>query len=113
MAQFYADENFDYPVVEALRALGHDVLTVPEAGEQGGDDAHVLAHATSAGRAVLTFDRRDFGRLHRQDPGHAGIVSCTWDPDSAALAARIDQGVAAVASLTGQLLRVNRPPPKP
>lgn len=32
MARLYADEDFDYPVVEELRQLGHDVLTVPEAG---------------------------------------------------------------------------------
>jgi len=25
MARFYADENFDYPTVERLRALGHDI----------------------------------------------------------------------------------------
>jgi hypothetical protein len=28
MARLYADENFDYPVVEYLRQFGHDVLTV-------------------------------------------------------------------------------------
>lgn len=109
MAQFYADENFDYPVVERLRVLGHDVLTVQEAGQQGGDDAHVLATATALGRAVLTFDRHDFSRLHRRNPAHAGIVSCTWDADSDALAGRIDQAVAG-ASLAGQHPRVNRPP---
>ncbi len=38
MAAFYADENFDYRAVERLRALGHNVVTVQEAGEQGGDD---------------------------------------------------------------------------
>jgi hypothetical protein len=32
MAAFYADENFRYPVVAALRLLGHDVLTCQEAG---------------------------------------------------------------------------------
>ncbi len=79
MADFYADENFDYPVVERLRLLGHKVLTVQEAGEQGGDDPQVLATATAAGRAVLTFNRRDFNRLHKKFPAHAGIVSCTWD----------------------------------
>jgi Domain of unknown function (DUF5615) len=30
VAGFYADENFRYPVVEALRRLGHDVLTCQE-----------------------------------------------------------------------------------
>src|SRR5437870_2770924 len=109
MAQFYADENFDYPVLERLRALGHHVLTVEEAGERGGHDQHVLATATAHGRIVLTFDRRDFSRLHKKSSAHAGIISCTWDPDSDALANRIDKA-AAVGSLAGQHLRVNRPP---
>jgi len=110
MARCYADENFDYPITERLRALGHDVLTVQEAGEQGGDDAHVLAYATATGRTVLTFDRRDFERLHRTNSTHAGIVSCTWDADADALAVRIDQAMARSPSLAGQHLRVNRPP---
>lgn len=32
MARFYSNENFPLPVVERLRALGHDVLTTYEAG---------------------------------------------------------------------------------
>ena len=110
MAVFYADENFDSRVVGHLRLQGHDVQTVQEAGEAGCDDAQVLAHATAAGRAVLTFDRTDFERLHRQDPVHAGIVSCTRDDDWQALALRIDQAVAGESSLAGKHLRVNRPP---
>jgi uncharacterized protein DUF5615 len=110
MADFYADENFDYPVVEHLRLLGYNVLTVQEASERGGDDAHVLATATALGRAVLTFNRRDFIRLHKNLPAHAGIVICTWDPDSDALAGRIDKEVTAAGPLTGQHVRVNRPP---
>ena len=74
----------------------------------GGADPQVLADATSNGRAVLTFDRHDFERLHRTTPGHAGIVSCTRD-DPDPLAARIDAALAG-ASLAGQHLRVNRPP---
>ncbi len=35
MARLYADENFPYPTVEALRRLGHDVLTAGEAGQAG------------------------------------------------------------------------------
>src|SRR5208337_217682 len=35
MAAFYADENFRLPVVEALRRLGHEVLTCQEAGRPG------------------------------------------------------------------------------
>jgi len=32
VARFYANENFPLPVVEELRRLGHDVLTIQETG---------------------------------------------------------------------------------
>jgi Domain of unknown function (DUF5615) len=35
VARFYADEQFPFPVVELLWALGHDVLTVQAAGNAG------------------------------------------------------------------------------
>src|SRR5437660_239626 len=98
MAFLYADENFRYSVVEQLRLLSHDVLTVREAGRQGGTDAQVLAFATQAGRAVLTFDRRDFIRLHLQSTAHAGIVVCT-DDEAVALAVRIHVAVTASPTL--------------
>lgn len=110
MALLYADENFDYPVVEWLRLLGHDVTTVQEAGRAGGSDPDVLADATAAGRAVLTYNRRHFYRVHQQSAAPAGIISCTWDADHAALASRISQAIAAAGSLAGQYVRVNRPP---
>ena len=62
MARLYANENFPLPVVEELRRLGHDVLTIHEtrrAGQQVPDD-EVLASATADGRAVLTLNRRHF-----------------------------------------------------
>ena len=111
MARLYADEDFHFGVVERLRQLGHDVVTVQGAGRSGRKDPQVLADATTDNRAVLTFNRRDFARLHRQSPAHAGIISCTRDDELDALAARIDQTIAATGSLTGQHVRVNRPPP--
>jgi hypothetical protein len=102
MAALYADENFNYAVVEQLRLLGHDVLTVQEAGEHGCDDAQVLAFATSAQRAVLTFNRRHFIRLHKATPGHGGMIVCT-DDDATALANRIQQLLASDPGLVGQL----------
>jgi hypothetical protein len=35
MARLYADENFPKPVVEGLRALGHDVITLQETARVG------------------------------------------------------------------------------
>ncbi len=112
MAQFYADENFRRPVVEALCQLGHDVLTAQEAGRAGLgiDDDTVLADATAAGRTLLTQNRRDFIRRHNAGMPHRGIVVCTYDPDAQALASRIDQAVATITAPGRWLLRVNRPP---
>lgn len=111
MARLYADEQFPREVVELLRPLGHDILTVQEAGNanQGISDEQVLAFAVSDERAVLTFNRFDFIRLHRTQPDHAGIVVCKEDQDWARLAIRINQGIATAEPLTGKLIRVNRP----
>ncbi len=111
MALLFADEDFPLPTVERLRKLGHDVLTTHEAGlaNIGTDDPEILAEATRLERAVMTMNRRDFIALHRRDPNHAGIVVCTRDSDTDALADRIHAAVSAVRELSGQLLRVNRP----
>lgn len=111
MARLYANENFPFPVVEELRRLGHDVITIAETGRanQQMSDEEVLAFAASDGRAVLTFNRKHFFRLHRHRPIHAGIVACTYDPDFIALAGRIHSALAATSELTGVLLRVIRP----
>lgn len=110
MASFYADEGFPLPAVEALRRLGHDVLTALEAGQagQGVPDLAVLEAATRSHRAVLTVNRWDFIPLHLRFPRHAGIVVCTQDEGAARQAAAIDGAVRGVA-LDGVLLRINRP----
>lgn len=111
MARFYANENFPLPVVEQLRRLGHDVLTIHETGEAGQampDDA-VLECACREGRALLTFNRRHFIRLHGERPDHSGMVACTFDADFPALAQRIHEAVGTDAELSGRLVRINRP----
>src|SRR5438874_972065 len=107
MASLYADEDFDYGVVERLRTMGHDVVTVQEAGRAGMPDSQVLADATADGRAVLTFNRDDFKKLHRLNLSHAGMVSCSRDTNLGALTVRIHNSVIAAGSLSGQHLRVN------
>jgi len=111
MAAFYANENFPYRVVELLRAIGYDILTTQDAGKAGQaiPDEEVLAFATQNDRAVITLNRRDFIRLHQQNPEHAGIIVCKADPDNAALAARIHETVKQSGALAGQLVRINRP----
>jgi hypothetical protein len=111
MARLYADEDFSYPVIQRLRQLGHDILTAHKAGQAGQSiqDASVLAFATAAGRAVLTFNRRHFIRLHDEVSSHAGIIVCTRDDDVVALASRIHQQLQGTSVLLNQLLRVSRP----
>lgn len=111
MAYFYSDENFPRPVIEFLRAMGHDVLTAQEAGNAnlGIPDPEVLAFAASNDRAVLTRNRRHFIRLHIQQSDHAGIVVCTQDQNFERLASRINEAVSGEESLRGKLIRVNRP----
>jgi hypothetical protein len=111
LARFYANENFPLQTVRELRRLGHDVLTTLDAGRAGTaePDAAVLAFAVAGGRTLLTLNRRHFIRLHENAPDHAGIIVCSYDPDYAAQAGRIDEAAKALGELKGQLIRVNRP----
>jgi predicted nuclease of predicted toxin-antitoxin system len=86
VARLYADEQFPRRVVELLRGLGHDVLTVQESERSGDSDPEVLAFATADNRVVLTLNRWDFFKLHRADNCHGGIVACTDDRDRERLA---------------------------
>lgn len=112
MARLYSNENFPLPVVEELRRLGHDVLTIQETSkaEQSVPDEEVLAFASADGRAVLTLNRKHFIHLHRAQTKHAGIIVCTFDRDFVAQAKRIHDSIMSQESLFGQLIRINRPP---
>jgi len=112
MARLYANENFPLPAVEELRRLGHDTLTSHEAGKSGQAtlDEDVLRFAGSENRVLLTLNRKHFIRLHTTSPDHAGIIVCTIDDDFRALAHRIHAAIGSAANLSGQLIRVNRPP---
>jgi len=111
VARLYANENFPLPVVEALRRLGHDVMTIQETGkaEQRAPDEEILHSAMADDRAVLTLNRKHFIRLHREESSHAGIIVCTVDPDFARQAARIHAAIEAAGDLRSQLVRVHRP----
>lgn len=111
MARLYADEQFPLLVSKLLRKMGHDVVTVQEAGNAnlGIPDEEVLAFAISDNRAVITLNRQDFIRLHRKNSEHFGIIVCTNDSDRPRMATRIDKAIAAKESLAGKLIRIVRP----
>ena len=108
MARIYADEQFSRQVVQNLRSLGHDVLTVQEAGNAGLPDEDVLAFAITQNRVVLTVNRRDFFQLHKLEPDHSGIIACTRDDDIAKLTANINDAISIADILMGKVIRVYR-----
>jgi predicted nuclease of predicted toxin-antitoxin system len=70
-----ADENFPKPIVEALRAEGHDVLW-GRTDLAGAKDIVLLDLAEYEGRIVLTLDK-DFWQIavQRRSPlEHSGVV---------------------------------------
>ncbi len=111
MTALYSNENFPLPVVEELRRLGHDVLTIQEVGQsnQGVSDQALLIFAHANGRVLLTLNRKHFVALHNAGEPHSGIIACTYDPDSVGLARRIDTALREQGDVTGKLIRVNRP----
>lgn len=111
MIRLYSNENFPFPVVEELRKMGYDVLTIQETGKANQEfpDDLVLQEASANGRAVLTINRQDFKRLHKKSPVHQGIIICTVDLDFVGQAKRIHEAIEANQPLERKLVRVNRP----
>ena len=71
-----ADESVDFPIIEALRTAGHDVLAVIELAP-GINDETVLELANQRQALLLTADK-DFGELvHRLRRIHRGVESNT------------------------------------
>jgi hypothetical protein len=112
MARLYSNENFPLPVVEELRRLGNAVLTTHEAGEAGKavPDEQVLALAIAESRALVTLNRKHFIHLHNANPDHAGIIVCSFDPDFSGQAHRIHAAIESKSRLSGELIRIKRPP---
>jgi predicted nuclease of predicted toxin-antitoxin system len=75
------DEHLSPAIADQLRARGHNVVTVAEAGLAGMTDERVLAWAVREQRAVVTNNIRDFRLLHadslRASSPHFGIVLVT------------------------------------
>ncbi|MEO7300551.1 MAG: DUF5615 family PIN-like protein [Verrucomicrobiota bacterium] len=111
MARLFADEDFSFPIIERLRHLQHDVITVSDIGKanQRWPDDEVFFFAVAQQRIILTKNRRHFFKLHQQFPAHHGIVACTEDPDFAGATHRIHQAISTEKPLTGQFIRIYQP----
>jgi len=73
--RFHLDEHVPRAVANALRRLGIDATTTPEAGLRQAVDLAHLAFAKREGRVIVTQDA-DFLRYHVQGVPHAGIAYC-------------------------------------
>ena len=109
MARLYADEDIPRPLIDRLRDLGHDIVSVSELRRSGRPDEQVLQDAIADTRIVVTHNRPHFSRLHKSQPNHTGIISCSRDEDSEALADRIHAVLNTTGDLAGLHIRVNRP----
>lgn len=70
-------------LVRLLVEVGHDILTVNDAGLSGQPDAIVFRSACESGRALLTRNPADFLALHQHQPDHPGILAVYQDHDPA------------------------------
>lgn len=91
-ASLYLDEDVSVVVAAILRARGFDVETAREAGRLGRPNLEQLDFGAVTSRVLLTHNRVDFERLHRNwvETGrpHAGILIARRRPP-AELAARV------------------------
>ena len=72
------DEQLSPAIAEQLKARGHDVVSVAEAGLTGVSDIQVLSSAARDRRVVVTNNIKDFRPLHadtlKMSTAHYGIL---------------------------------------
>ena len=77
--RLYIDEDsFGKSLVAAFRNADLDVITVADINKQSCSDEDQLVWAAEQGRAIYSYNRRDFCRLHSEflstQRNHAGII---------------------------------------
>ena len=79
--RLFTDAMIDLRPAVNLRRLGYDVQSCQEAGRsnRGISDHRQLSYATQQGRAILTFNRRDYRRLDRVEGQPDRAI---WQADS-------------------------------
>ena len=80
--KFLVDESAGNSIVNLLRSLGHDVLSIAE-NYSGIDDTEVLSIAFKEDRVLITNDK-DFGELvYRFSLPHKGVILLRLQDESA------------------------------
>lgn len=108
--RLYGNENLRQPLVLELRKLGYDILTSREANQdnQGIPDPEVLRFAISHKRALITYNRQDFRKLHKVTPNHCGIILCKEDRNDPEYAQIIHEQLLRFESLNNQLILIKK-----
>jgi hypothetical protein len=99
------DEMFSDSIAQRLQAKSHDVISVvADPALVGLPDEQILAHATAAGRPLVTASIKDFipldGRYRAAGQAHAGLilVSTKTFPQNRAFASAITTALATLLS---------------
>jgi predicted nuclease of predicted toxin-antitoxin system len=117
------DENLPVALMQALRALGHDVDTVPEEHLSGEPDTSIWDATQRAARFLITQDL-DFSDVRRLAPGtHHGLLLVRLvQPGRLALTQRVlavfgaedvEGWARCFVVASDHKVRVRRPPPVP
>jgi hypothetical protein len=77
----YLDEDGHTFIAHALRLRGWEALTTEEAGRRAASDLDQITFAAAHGYTIVTYDIRDFPRLHAEivtgGGSHGGIIVAT------------------------------------
>ncbi len=71
--RMFANENLFEPIIDYLKNLGNDVLSLRDAGLSGISDDEVYQRACKEKRIIITMDK-DFSRLFRFPPEKCGGI---------------------------------------
>lgn len=75
--RIFANENLFEPIIDYLRSLGHDVLSIRDTGLSGISDDDVYQRACKEKRVVITVVitmDKDFSRMFRFPPERCGGI---------------------------------------
>lgn len=71
--KIFANENLFEPIIDYLRSLGNDVLSIRDCGLSGISDDEVYKKACKENRVIITMDK-DFTRIFRFPPQRCGGI---------------------------------------
>ena len=71
--KIFANENLFEPIIDYLRSLGNDVLSIRDSGLSGISDDDVYKRACKENMVIITMDK-DFTRTFRFPPERCGGI---------------------------------------